>query len=172
MKNKFLIVIGSILVVIIAVYVYRMVFYQKLPEVVNYTIVSDKGTFIPAKLYSRIADDKGKNIQEFIICFNDTLIEDQSYISKYEKLEKYLLIVPKYEMMGLMERRNSCLKEKDGYILQTSDDPNRFTSMINNTLLFEDPVIKEASFKKNQITFNTYGVLKKFGEKVIINIHE
>lgn len=172
MKYKLTIIVASILIFVLLLYIYLFRCYRKLPEVSNYSIVSNRGLSIPAKLFSRNVksklNDKEEVINEFILCFNDTLISDVSNISGDEKLYKYLVIVPDLKIIGLVNSMNS-LKEKDNYICQVDAEADNFTSMINNNTFFSNPPIKEASFTNKKIIFNTYGVLKIFGESIVID---
>lgn len=172
MKYKFTIIIVSIFVIALLIYMFLFKCHRKLPELTNYSIVSNTGAVIPAKLYERTVkstiDGKEENIEEFIICFNDSLISNQSSGNDDEKLYKYLVIVPKLKVIGLINNMKA-LKEKDNYICQESKEADMFTSMINNHTFFSNPPITKASFTDHKITFNTYGVLKKFGENIVIS---
>jgi hypothetical protein len=171
MKYKFTIIIISLLTLFIIFYMFVIRCNRKLPELPNYNIVSNTGVLIPAKLYSRIVkssiDGEEKVINEFILCFNDTLISDKLNVSGDEKLYKYLVIIPDLKIIGLVNHTKS-LKEKDSYVCQTGDEADGFTSMINNRTFYSNPPIKEASFTSKKIIFNSYGILKQFGDSIII----
>lgn len=171
MKFKFTIIIVSILILSVLFYMYAVKCYRKLPEVSNYSIVSNTGALIPAKLYSRVVkstiDGKEEIVEELILCFNDTLILDKQNVSGDEKLYKYLVIIPDLKLIGLVNHIGS-LKEKDKYICQTDDKADSFTSMINNRAFYDTPPIKEVSFTNKKIIFNTYGILKQFGDSIFI----
>ncbi|NRF39336.1 hypothetical protein [Pedobacter foliorum] len=171
MKFKLTIVIIGILTLSVLFYMYVVKCYRKLPELSNYSIVSNTGALIPAKLYSRVVkrttDGKEEIIDELILCFNDTLISDKQNVSGDEKLYKYLVLIPDLKIIGLVNHINS-LKEKDKYIWQTDDEADSFTSMINNRTFYSNPPIKAASFSNKKIIFNTYGILKRFGNSLVI----
>ncbi|UWY30148.1 hypothetical protein N4T20_09445 [Flavobacterium sp. TR2] len=173
MKYKITIIIISLITILLILYMFVLRCNRKLPELSNYNIVSNTGTIIPAKLYSRIVksniDGNEKIINEFILCFNDALISNKLNVSGDEKLYKYLVIVPDLKVIGLVNHAKS-LKEKDIYICQTDDKADSFTSMINNRTFYSNPPIKEASFTREKIVFNTYGILKQFGDSIIIEI--
>ncbi len=147
--------------------------HRKLPELSHYRIVSNTGKIVPAKLYSRTINSKinGKEqaVNEFILCFNDSLVSNELNVSGDEKVYKYLVVVPDLKMIGLVNKMKS-LEEKDGYICQSDDEADNFTSIINNRTFFSNPPIKEANFADDKITFNTYGVLKQYGDSVIIEV--
>lgn len=171
MKNKFTIIIISLLIISFLIYMFLFRCHRKLPEVSNYNIVSNTGMTIPAKLYSRtvkaMIDGKEENIDEFILCFNDTLISNQLNVSGDNKLYKFLVIIPNQKIIGLINGMDA-LNEKETYVCQENDEADNFTSIINNRTFFSNPPIKEASFTDNKVIFNTYGVLKQFGESIII----
>lgn len=173
MKSKLTIIIICVLTISLLFYMYVTRCHRKLPELSNYNIVSNKGKLIPAKLYSRnvksIIDGKEEAVDELILCFNDTLIAEKLNVSGDEKLYKYLVIVPDLKMIGLVNHMKS-LKEKDKYICQTNDEADNFTSMINNRTFYSNPPIKEARFTNKKIIFNTYGILKQFGDSIVIEI--
>lgn len=145
--------------------------HRKLPELSNYTIVSNNGKKVPAKLYSRtvssIVNGKEQVVYELLLCFNDAIISNSLNISGDEKVYKYLVIVPNLKMIGLVNKMNA-LEEKDGYLCQLDDEADYFTSIINNQTFFNNPPIKEINFTDNKIVFNTYGILKQFGKSIII----
>ena len=45
-----------------------------------------------------------------------------------------------------------------------------YVDLINNYTFYSNPPIKKASFRDKKIVFNTYGILKQFGDKIIIEI--
>lgn len=172
MKSKLgIIIIISIIATAILFYIFAMKCNRKLPELPNYRIVSNTGQSIPAKLYSRTVNAKIGNseqaINEFILCFNDSLVSSKLNISGDEKVYKYLVIVPDLKMIGLVNKMKS-LEEKDGYICQSDDEADNFTSIINNRTFFSNPPITDANFADGKITFNAYGVLKQFGDSIVI----
>lgn len=174
MKYKFTIIGLSIFIIAFLIYIFCFKCHRKLPELCNYTIVSNTGATIPAKLYLRnvksILSGKEQNIEEFILCFSDTIISNPLNISGDDKLYKFLVIVPNQKIIGLVNHMND-LKEKDKYICQASDEADTFTSIINNNTFFSNPPITRASFSNKKVVFNTYGVLKQFGESISIEIH-
>lgn len=171
--KKGIIVIFSLIVAIILFYIFVMKNGRTLPELSSYRILSDTGVPIPAKLYSRTVDaeigDKEVVVDELILSFSDSLVSDKLNDSNREKVYKFLVIVPDLKMIGLVNHMKS-LEEREGYVCQSGDAANEFTSMINNRTAFSDPPIKKASFKTDKITFNTYGVLKQYGNSVVIEI--
>lgn len=171
MKSKLTIILISVLAIAILLYMFVMKCYRKLPELPNYKIVSNTGKIVPAKLYSRTVNskinDKEQAVNEFILCFNDSLVSNELNISGDEKVYKYLVVVPDLKMIGLVNKMKS-LEEKDGYICQSDDEADSFTSIINNHTFFSNPPIKEANFTEGKVTFNTYGLLKQFGDSIII----
>ena len=175
MRNKFVVIIASIMALALLLFIYgQMKGCRKLTEVTKCTIMSDSGIAIPAKLYSRTVkstiDGEEKVISELILSFDDKLILDKSNLSGDEKLYKYLVIIPGLKTVGLVNHMTS-LKERDGYICQDKDEADGFTSIINNYTFFRNPPIKEASFLNGAVTFNTYGVLKRFGKSMVIKCH-
>ncbi|MGE7774161.1 hypothetical protein ACQKLP_05525 [Chitinophaga sp. NPDC101104] len=169
MKLKFVIIV-SVIVIAILLYLFSMKCYKKLPEVTSYRIVSNTGQSIPAKLYLRTkTDNKEQVINELILCFNDSIVSSELNISGEDAVYKYLVIVPDYKLIGLVEQMGS-LEEKEGYICQTNDAANKITPINNNFVFFTNPPIKDASFTAKNTTFNTYGILKQFGDSVIIEV--
>lgn len=171
MKSKLTVILISVLAITIILYMFLMKCHRKLPELSDYKIVSNTGQTVPAKLYSRTVNSKvnGKEqaVYELILCFNDSIVSNELNISGDEKVYKYLVIVPDLKMIGLVNKMKS-LEEKDGYVCQSDDEADNFTSMINNRTFFSNPPIKEASFNGNKIVFNSYGVLKQFGDTIIV----
>lgn len=171
MKNKLTIIFISLLTIAVLFYMFVMKCHRKLPELSDYKIVSNTGKTVPAKLYSRTVNSKvnGKEqaVDELILCFNDSLVSNELNVIGDEKVYKYLVIVPDLKIIGLVNKMKA-LEEKDGYICQSDDEADNFTSMINNRTFFSNPPIKEADFTKGKVTFNSYGVLKKFGNSIII----
>ncbi|UUC45189.1 hypothetical protein [Flavobacterium cerinum] len=171
MKTKKITLLISLLIVIISGYVWATKCHRKLPEVSSYSILSDTGQPIPAKLYSRIKeakiDGKEQIIKEYILCFNDSLLSEP--VSEKERLYKYLVIVPVVEMIGLPDYMQS-FKEKGKYLYQSDEEADIFTPIVNNYNFFEDPPIKKAIYTDKKISFNTFGVLKQFGNTVIVEI--
>ncbi|TDO67872.1 hypothetical protein EV143_1255 [Flavobacterium chryseum] len=171
MKYKFTIIVISILVITCLFYMFISSCNRRLPEVSNYTIFSNTGMAMPAKLYSRtvksVIDGKEENIDEFILCFNDTLIANHLNASGDDKVYKFLVIIPNKKIIGLVNNMNA-LKDKETHVCQENDDADNFTSIINNHTFFSNPPIKEATFTDKKIIFNTYGVLKQYGETAII----
>lgn len=174
MKNKKIIIL---IIVFFSTLIYILKFkcYRSLPEINNYKIVSDLGKKIPAKLYTRNINYKinGRqhNLKEIIICFDDSIItNDSKYINK-EILSKFLIVIPDKKMIGLVNDPSS-FKMKSNCICQTDEIADTFTSIINNHSYFSNPPIKKAVFTKNKIIFNSYGILKKYGENIIIEIYE
>jgi len=169
MKTK-IIIIGVIGLIIIS-YLYLTQCYNKLPELLNYRIYSDNGKVIPAKLYKRVTktlvNDKTEYVEEVIICFDDSLINNKLNRSGYEELDKFLVIVPKFKMIGFVESPSS-FKIKDKYICQVDDKADIFTSIINNYAYFEKPPITKSTFSEKGVVFNTYGILKNFGNEIYV----
>lgn len=174
MKNKKIIIL--ILFVCISTLIYFLKFrcYRTLPEITNYKIVSDLGIVIPAKLYSRevktTVKGKEKVIHEIVIHFNDSLIDNKSNLSSQQRVSKFLLIIPELQMIGLMNKPTKSFKIKKDCICQTDKSADTFKSIVNNYALYSDPLIKRASFTNNKITFNTFGILKQFGDSIVIEI--
>ncbi len=167
MKTKF-IIIGVIVLVILS-YLYLTQCCNKLPELANYRIYSDNGKAIPAKLYKRVTktlvNDKTEYVEEIIIYFDDSLINNKLNRSGEEKLFKFLVIVPKFKMIGLVESPSS-FKIKDKHICQVDDQADMFTSIINNHAFFKNPPITQSTFSEKGVVINTYGILKNFGNEI------
>ena len=174
MKSKLgIISITIIIAAAILFYVFVMKYNKKLPELPSYQIVSNTGQSIPAKLYLRTVKAKfGNNDQEmdqFILCFDDSLVLNELNASGDEKVYKFLVISPELKMIGLINNMKT-LEEREGYIYQSGHEADHFTSIINNFTFFSNPPIKEATITENKITFNTFGLLKQYGDKIIIEV--
>lgn len=169
--KKVIIIIFSLILTALLFYVFAMRSNRKLPELSSYRIVSNTGRSIPAKLYSRTVDakigDKEVVVDELVLGFSDSLVSDKLNDFGEDQVFKFLVIVPELKMIGLVNHMQS-LEEKDGYVCQSGDAANEFISMINNRTFFSDPPIKRASFNTDRITFNTYGVLKQYGDSVVV----
>lgn len=174
MKYKFTIITISLLIIAFISYILFFRCSRKLPEFSNYTIVSNRGAVIPAKLYLRnkksMVNGNEKKIEEFILSFSDSLINNDLNLSGDDKLYKFLVVVPNQKIIGLVNDMNA-LTEKDKCICQANDDADSFTSIINNRTFFNKPPITNASFTNKKVVFNTYGILKQFGESIIVEIH-
>lgn len=160
-KAKALLIV--ILIISIFIYLYNVNCYRTLPETSDYKIISNTGARIPAKLYLRTKRMK----KEIIICFDDTLVSNELNISGDEKLDKYLVIASDLKIIGLVDHTTSFIV-KDKCICQTEEEADYFTSMINNYSFYKNPPIKEATFSDKKIVFNTYGILKKYGDSIIV----
>ena len=170
-KNRtFFIILISVITFCAFFYNFRC--YRKLPEITNFKIFSETGMPIPAKLYKREVESKinGKTltIKEIIVCFDDVIIDNVSNTSNKQKVSKFIVVIPDLKMIGLINKPDS-FEIKDDHLCQTDKIADTFTSMINNNVFFSKPPINEAQFSKDRIVFNTYGVLKKFGNKIIIS---
>lgn len=169
MKKK--IIIYIILIFSILIYLFKLRCYRSLPELEEYRIVSDIGKPIPAKLYRRTITAKldgiEKDINEIIICFNDTLVNNKLNISNKQRLSKFLVVIPDLKMIGLLNNPDS-FSIKKHCICQKDKIADTFTSMINNHTFYNDPPIKKADFVDGKIVFNSYGVLKQFGNSIVI----
>lgn len=170
MKYKILIIIT--IIAIIGIFYLFFVICTKHPEIKTYSVLSDNGTQIPAKLYSRevisIMDGNEVSLKEIILCFDDSLVHNKLNAKGDEKLYKFLVIIPQYKTIGLINNINS-IKVREGYLCQSSDDANKFTSIIDNRTFYKNPPIKEAQFEDKRVIFNTYGILREFGNSIIIS---
>ncbi|PLK42152.1 hypothetical protein [Emticicia sp. TH156] len=169
MKTKFIII--GIIVLIILSYLYLTHCYNKLPELLNYRIYSNNGKVIPAKLYKRVTktliNNKTEYVEEVIICFDDSLINNKLNRFGEDELFKFLVIVPKFKMIGFVENPGS-FKIKDKYICQVDDKADMFTSIINNHTIFKNPPITQSTFSEKGVVFNSYGILKNFGSEIYV----
>lgn len=171
MKLKYIIITICFVITSLLIYIFLIDTDKKLPQLNDYTILSDNGLKIPAKLYSRVVVYSGKQqkkVTEIIICFDESLLlQDKNQLNSDDKLYKYLVVIPELELIGLPNNQNS-FKVKTNYILQTDEEADDFTSIVNNNTFFTHPPITKATFTKHGIAFNTYGILKQYGGNIII----
>lgn len=161
----------SFIAILSAIYFVVFPCHRKLPAQANYVIVSNTGQSIPAKLYARTVETKSNNqlllVREFFLAFSDSLVLDSQNVLGEHHVPKFLVLVPYYKMIGIPDHMHD-LKERDGYICQSSDKADYFAPIVNNHALFKNPPITEVQFTERKISFNTFGILKKFGQSIII----
>ena len=171
MANKGTLITAIVSMACVILFLFLIKCPKKLRELANYKVTSNTGSVVPAKLYSRFVQStvngKNKRIKELILSFDDNIVSDKANISGDKKLYKYLLIIPEFKMIGLVDHAGS-LVEKEHYLCQYDDKANNFTSIINNKFFFAAPPVTKADFKNSVVVFNTYGILKKFGDSIIV----
>lgn len=166
MKNK--IVVISLVVIILGIFKLSQETEITLPKLNDYKIVSNTGTPIPAILYSsKVKYTENSNVNKIIVCFDDSLLTDSNNLLKDHKLYKYLVVVPQLKMIGYPEKIKTFRLEEEN-LIQTGHDADQFTSVVGNFTFFTDPPIKKASYNEDRIVFNTYGILKQYGDSIII----
>jgi len=146
---KILIVISLILLISV------LMFFNKLLKSNNsYVLKNEKGQIIDANLYTRWNKiNESVKVEELVLYFNG--------ITTYEKI---LIIVPTKKLLGLPEGgENSFLKISKYFLIQFHKG-KKFTP-INNSI---EELISQYYFSNEVISFNTFGKLKKYGNKIII----
>lgn len=143
-----------ILVLIVAIAWFFLQDTKALEIEKKYTIVNETNDKVPGTVYYRNVDvnvgGKKENVYELVIFF------DKELKMKFNPI----VVVPKYELIGVVERGESGFIKFGNKLYQLSDESNKFT-LLNNTTFFDDPPIKKMSFEDKSITFNSFEGLKK-----------
>lgn len=155
----------KILFVILLIIIIAAYFWLKngffLTPASNYTIVNVNGEKIPARLYNRNVEvkigDKMQNVDEIVIFFDPEIEMEYNPV----------VLIPKYKLMGLIEGGDGGFIKLGNKVFQISQQSNKFITLDNKTF-FDDPPIKSISFEENEVTFNSFEGLKKYGPTIII----
>jgi hypothetical protein len=167
------ILICSMILIIIGMIDYANTHFYVMSLAPGYTISGSSGKKIPADIFIKTVtddeDEKGssREVDELIISFDDSLVENQPEDSKDEKLYKYIIIVPSEKLMGLSGDQNGfyILGEK---LIQTHELATTFKPMVGNTAYYTNPPVKFATYVNNKVVFNSFGPLSRYGDSIVI----
>ncbi|MCE4065825.1 hypothetical protein LXM63_12025 [Chryseobacterium gleum] len=124
-----------------------------------YSIVNKEGKSVPAKIYSRTVNSringKEESVYEIIVFFDK---------NQYNPI----LFIPKYKMVGVLEGGRAGFIFFGEKVFQKSDKSNRFTTLTNSLVFGDGPPITNITFKDNEIVFNSFDELKRYGEILIL----
>lgn len=135
--------------------------YRFLIKEKSYTIKGKDGIIIPARIFVRRVSSNGTITKRILIFFDKEI--------GMNKIFDVIVILPEYKMIGIPEKGiNGYLKLSDEYIYQKSLQSDNFTSILNNYSFFKDSPIKFAKFQYNEISFNSFDKLKKYGDILTI----
>ena len=162
MKKQFIVILILIISFVSIVSIFIFQDSKMLKPTTNYSIVSDLGKNIPARIYSRIdtigVGNKKENVFELVIFFNKEL-----------KMEiNPIVVVPRYKIIGVPQGRESDFIRFGNKIIQISSESNIIT-LLNNNFYYEDnPPITMQTFEEAKISFNSFDNLKKYEKNIII----
>ena len=132
----------------------------------NYKVINEDGETIPAKIYSRTVKskikDKEESLYEILVFF-----DDNQGMKTYDPI----LFIPKYNMVGIVEGGKREFIFFGKYCFQKSEMSNTFTTLTNTLVFDDDPPIKKIVYNDNEIIFNSFEGLEKYGKKIILKLN-
>ena len=154
----------SILIVVVLVLIFYLIQRGTFLKLENkYILTNENGKVIPAKVYSRTIQSKingnEESIYEILVFFDES-----QNMGKYNPI----LLVPKYKMIGMIEKGKSGFIFFGNKVFQKSEKSNKFTTL-DNTTFFDNPPVNRINFEEKIITFNSFEGLKKYGQNIILN---
>ncbi len=154
-----------IIVVLLVLLIYTIQRGTFLKYEYKYNVINEGGKTIPAKIYSRTVQskisDKEERVYEILIFFDDN-----------QDMKSYnpILVIPKYNMIGIVDGGKREFLFFGNTVFQKSEKSNKFTSLTNSLIFDDKPPIDKIVFKDNEIVFNSFEGLKKYGKNITLKL--